>query len=110
MVVNFDVPTNAKDYVHRVGRTARAGRSGRAITMVTQYTVDLYMRIEKLLKTTLEQFPIDEEAVLILEERVSEALRLAASVGFLFLHCWLFYSSMCACFCVLLWSSMLSTD
>lgn len=36
VVVNYDVPHNSKDYVHRVGRTARAGRSGRALTLVTQ--------------------------------------------------------------------------
>ena len=36
VVINFDIPTHSKDYIHRVGRTARAGRAGRAVTFVTQ--------------------------------------------------------------------------
>jgi len=40
LVVNFDVPQHSKDYVHRVGRTARAGKTGRAVTVVTQYDVE----------------------------------------------------------------------
>ncbi len=36
VIVNYDLPNNAKEYVHRVGRTARAGRSGRSLTLVTQ--------------------------------------------------------------------------
>ena len=34
-VLNFDVPKNPKDYVHRVGRTARAGRGGSSMTIVS---------------------------------------------------------------------------
>uniref|UniRef100_A0A914RI06 ATP-dependent RNA helicase n=1 Tax=Parascaris equorum TaxID=6256 RepID=A0A914RI06_PAREQ len=42
-VLNYDVPSQSKDYVHRVGRTARAGRSGVSITFVTQYDVELQL-------------------------------------------------------------------
>jgi ATP-dependent RNA helicase DDX47/RRP3 len=78
LVVNFDVPANAKDYIHRVGRTARAGRAGRAVTMVTQYDVELYQRIEHTLGTKLAEFPLLEENVHLLLERVAEAARLAS--------------------------------
>lgn len=43
LVVNYDLPVKSEDYVHRVGRTARAGRGGRAITLVTQYDVEVYI-------------------------------------------------------------------
>merc|ERR550532_2885059 len=56
LVVNFDIPKNSKDYIHRVGRTARAGRSGRAVSMVTQYDIELFQRIEHFLGKKLEEF------------------------------------------------------
>ncbi|KAK3287375.1 DEAD-box ATP-dependent RNA helicase 10 [Cymbomonas tetramitiformis] len=77
LVLNYDIPINSKDYVHRVGRTARAGRSGRAISIVTQYDVELFQKIEHLIGTKMEQFPAEEDAVLLLLERVSEAQRIA---------------------------------
>jgi superfamily II DNA/RNA helicase len=39
LVINYDLPRVAKDYVHRVGRTARAGRRGRSLAFVTQYDI-----------------------------------------------------------------------
>eukprot|EP00243_Klebsormidium_subtile_P003787 TRINITY_DN17394_c0_g1_i1.p1 TRINITY_DN17394_c0_g1~~TRINITY_DN17394_c0_g1_i1.p1 ORF type:complete len:450 (+),score=122.55 TRINITY_DN17394_c0_g1_i1:188-1537(+) len=77
LVVNYDIPTNSKDYIHRVGRTARAGRSGRAVSVVTQYDVELFQRIEQLIGRKMEQFPAEQEEVLLLVERVSEAQRIA---------------------------------
>jgi len=77
LVINFDLPGHGKDYIHRVGRTARAGRSGKAIAMVTQYDVEIYQRLEGLLGKKLPEYKLDEETVLILLERVNEAQRLA---------------------------------
>merc|ERR1711948_181547 len=70
LVVNFDIPKNSKDYIHRVGRTARAGRSGRAVTLVTQYDIELFQRIEHFLGRKLEEFTeIKEMAVKASHER-----------------------------------------
>eukprot|EP00899_Mesostigma_viride_P021204 jgi/Mesvir1/29085/Mv18390-RA.1 len=46
VVMNYDVPAFGRDYIHRVGRTARAGRGGLAITFVTQHDVELVHHIE----------------------------------------------------------------
>ena len=62
-VLNYDVPTRSKDYIHRVGRTARAGRYGKAITFVTQYDVELYQRIEELIGKKLPAYEIQHEEV-----------------------------------------------
>jgi len=77
VVINFDIPTHSKDYIHRVGRTARAGRSGRSITFVTQYDVELYQRIEQLIGKKLPLYQTVEEEVMLLVERVTEAQRYA---------------------------------
>ena len=79
VVVNYDVPQSAKDYVHRVGRTARAGRSGRAVTMVTQYDVENFQKIEHAVQLKMKEFPSDRNEVLMLLERVTEALRLSVA-------------------------------
>jgi ATP-dependent RNA helicase RhlE len=53
-VFNFDVPFNAEDYVHRIGRTGRAGQSGLAVTFVSNNDARLVGDIEKLLKRKIE--------------------------------------------------------
>ena len=58
-VFNFDVPYNAEDYVHRIGRTGRAGASGLAVTLVSPSDARLVADIEKLIKKTLELEPME---------------------------------------------------
>ncbi|KAI8926224.1 P-loop containing nucleoside triphosphate hydrolase protein [Entophlyctis helioformis] len=79
VVLNYDVPQSSKDYIHRVGRTARAGRAGKSITLVTQYDVEWYQRIEYAIQKKLDEYPLahDKSAVLMLQERVAEAVRFA---------------------------------
>ncbi|HSV78810.1 MAG TPA: DEAD/DEAH box helicase [Ramlibacter sp.] len=58
-VFNFDVPFNAEDYVHRIGRTGRAGASGLAVTLVSPGDGRLVADLEKLLKRKLEIEPLE---------------------------------------------------
>jgi len=60
MVVNYDVPREAEDYVHRIGRTARANRDGRAITFVSPEEVFRMKRIEALLEKEVPKQPLPE--------------------------------------------------
>ena len=77
VVLNFDLPPDSKTYIHRVGRTARAGKSGRALSMVTQYDLEIWQRIEVALGKKLEEFATERELVMVLGERVGEAQRVA---------------------------------
>ncbi|KAJ5155847.1 ATP-dependent RNA helicase dbp8 [Penicillium capsulatum] len=67
LVVNFDIPRNPDDYVHRVGRTARAGRSGEAVSLVGQRDVDLVLAIEARVGRQMDEWA--EEGVNV-ESRV----------------------------------------
>jgi len=78
-VINYDVPTNSKDYIHRVGRTARAGRAGKSVTFVSQYDIELYQKIEAAIGKKLEEWPHEKDEVKALKERVDEAKRIALS-------------------------------
>lgn len=56
MVINYDVPHDSEDYVHRIGRTARADHDGIAITLVRGKEVSWFMQIEKFLGYEVEKF------------------------------------------------------
>ncbi|PPE67958.1 DEAD/DEAH box helicase [Caldimonas caldifontis] len=60
-VFNFDIPFNAEDYVHRIGRTGRAGASGLAMSFVSRSDQRLVAELEKLLKKKIEIEPLDLE-------------------------------------------------
>ena len=62
IVINFDVPHDAEDYVHRIGRTARADRDGQAITFVNDRDIKRFMQIEKFLGREVEKLPLPEGA------------------------------------------------
>eukprot|EP01133_Synstelium_polycarpum_P024315 gene24315-29169_t len=55
VVVNFDLPTVAEDYIHRIGRTGRAGASGEAISLVCADEVELLSAVEALTRQTLKR-------------------------------------------------------
>jgi ATP-dependent RNA helicase DDX49/DBP8 len=46
-VLNYDLPADATDYIHRIGRTARAGRGGISISVVSEVDVDVLKNIEE---------------------------------------------------------------
>ena len=61
LVINYDVPHDEEDYVHRIGRTARAGRNGRAITLVSEKEQPEFKQIERFLEKEIEKNPIPEK-------------------------------------------------
>ncbi|KAK9235364.1 P-loop containing nucleoside triphosphate hydrolase protein [Lipomyces kononenkoae] len=65
MVVNFDVPADPDDYIHRVGRTARAGRQGESITFVTEHDVNRVQAIEERVGKKMSKYELVTENMVI---------------------------------------------
>ena len=61
LVVNFDVPHDAEDYVHRIGRTARAERTGLALTLINPKDMRKFAAIERLLEKEVPKLPLPPE-------------------------------------------------
>jgi ATP-dependent RNA helicase RhlE len=57
LVINYDLPENPPDYVHRIGRTARAGAKGKAISFVMPDQKSIVREIERLIKTPIDAMP-----------------------------------------------------
>eukprot|EP01018_Ginkgo_biloba_P029307 Gb_23737 [translate_table: standard] len=77
LVINYDIPRYPRDYVHRVGRTARAGRGGQAMSLVTQYDVELVHDIEAVIGKQIEAYHCKENEVLKGITKVYKAKRMA---------------------------------
>jgi superfamily II DNA/RNA helicase len=61
LVLNFDVPNDGEDYIHRIGRTARAASKGLAITFINQKSQNDFFQIEQLLGSPVKKAPIPEQ-------------------------------------------------
>jgi superfamily II DNA/RNA helicase len=61
LVVNYDVPGDAEDYVHRVGRTARAESTGVALTLVNEHDQFRFAQIEQLIERTVPKLAVPPE-------------------------------------------------
>lgn len=60
LVINYDVPNDAEDYVHRIGRTARADTTGVALTLVNYDDMYKFDKIEKLIEATVQKLPVPD--------------------------------------------------
>ena len=61
IVINFDVPRDCDDYIHRIGRTARAGSKGRAITFVSEDDQEFFGRIEEFIEQSVTKMEVPSE-------------------------------------------------
>lgn len=73
-MINYDIPRDPDDYIHRVGRTARAGRKGDAVTFVGQRDVDLVLAIEQRVGRQMEAWT--EEGVNLETRVIRDALKI----------------------------------
>jgi ATP-dependent RNA helicase DDX49/DBP8 len=76
LVINYDIPRDPDDYIHRVGRTARAGRRGEAVTFVGQRDVDLFLAIEARVGAKMDEW--SEEGVNLETRVLRDALKVVS--------------------------------
>lgn len=72
LVINFDVPVNAEDYVHRIGRTGRAGKSGFAFTLIEKRDQKRWKAIETLTQQTIREFTVPDDVLNVSKKSLNE--------------------------------------
>ncbi|XP_011876294.1 PREDICTED: probable ATP-dependent RNA helicase DDX49 [Vollenhovia emeryi] len=75
LVINHTVPNEPKEYIHRVGRTARAGKTGMAISLVTPHDIKLLHAIEHAVGTKLEKYEVNDKEIVTIFTQISVAKR-----------------------------------
>jgi superfamily II DNA/RNA helicase len=60
LVINYDVPGDAEDYIHRIGRTARASSTGVALTFINEFDQQKFFQIESLIGSEVKKLPMPE--------------------------------------------------
>lgn len=78
LIVNYDLPRDPNDYIHRVGRTARAGREGWSVSFVAERDIELVGAIEEHTGVTMQEHTMEENRVLESLNKVFTARRLAS--------------------------------
>jgi len=64
LVINYDLPSNCENYIHRIGRSGRFGRKGIAINLVTDIDVSLLREIEQFYSTKVVEMPMDVSEIM----------------------------------------------
>uniref|UniRef100_A0A0C9R257 RNA helicase n=1 Tax=Fopius arisanus TaxID=64838 RepID=A0A0C9R257_9HYME len=75
LVLNHTIPNVPKEYIHRVGRTARAGRGGMAISLITPHDIKLLHAIEENIGTKLSEFKVDDKEIVTIFTQISVTKR-----------------------------------
>ncbi|KAL0098228.1 P-loop containing nucleoside triphosphate hydrolase protein [Phycomyces blakesleeanus] len=81
LVLNYDIPRDPTDYIHRVGRTARAGRGGKALSIVSEKDVQLIQSIEERINKKMEEYKIEDNDIVEELNEVTAAKRSASMVS-----------------------------